>query len=256
MPTIAPSRLAAACALAIVLLASTAAVAAAKGVSADLRVVGAGGKLLAEETLQTGTTKVPTSPKATCLGKGSGGSGRPDTVRGPTALGLLAQAAKSTSTLQPLLVTDAFESEFGLGLCGIGSAKATAKQSWYLKVNHRDPELGGDSVKLKKGDEVLWALAPFPYPNELSLEAPTQVTPGVPFEVQVYSYNDKGKRKPAAGATIPGATGPTAANGRTTVVLTGPAWLVASHGKDIPSNRAPVCMTGLPCQLPRGVPQS
>src|SRR5215475_10416373 len=115
MPTLAPIRLAAACALAIAMLLSTVAVAAGKGVSADLRVVGNGGKTLTEQTLSTGTTKVPTSPKATCLGKGSGGSGKPDTVRGPTALGLLAQAAKSTSTLRPLLVTDAFESEFGLG---------------------------------------------------------------------------------------------------------------------------------------------
>ena len=74
------------------------AAASAKGVSADLRVVGAGGKTLAEETLQTGTTKVPTSPKATCLGKGTGGSGKSVTVRGATALGLLAQGAKSTAS--------------------------------------------------------------------------------------------------------------------------------------------------------------
>ncbi len=244
MPRIAPSRLAAACALALVLLFSTAAIAAAKGVSADLRVVGAGGKALAEQTLQTGTTKVPTSPKATCLGKGTGGSGRSVSVKGPTALGLLAQAAKSTSALRPLLVTDAFESEFGLGICGVGGSKSTSKESWYLKVNHKNPELGGDSVKLKKGDEVLWALAPFPYPNELALEAPTEATAGVPFQVQVYSYDDKGKRKPAAGATIPGATAPTAADGKATVVLTGPAKLVASHGKDIPSNGVAVCMLG------------
>jgi len=244
MPTTAPSRLAAACALAVVMLFSTAAIAAAKGGSADLRVVGPGGKTLAEETLKAGTTKIPTSPKANCLGKGSGGSGRPVTVKGPTALGLLAQAAKTTSTLRPLLVTDAFESEFGLGICGVGGAKATAKKSWYLKVNHENPELGGDSVKLKKGDEVLWALEPYPYPNELVLEAPAEATPGVPFEVQVYSYNDAGKRKPAAGATVTGAAAPTAANGRTSVVLTAPTELVAGHGKDIPSNGAAVCMFG------------
>src|SRR6476659_10032963 len=89
MPRIALPRLAAACALAITVLLCAVAVASAKGVSADLRVVGAGGKALAEETLQTGTTKIPTSPKATCLGKGTGGSGRSVTVKGATALGLL-----------------------------------------------------------------------------------------------------------------------------------------------------------------------
>ena len=200
MPRIALPRLAAACALAITVLLCAVAVASAKGVSADLRVVGAGGKTLAEETLQTGTTKVPTSPKATCLGKGTGGSGKSVTVRGATALGLLAQGAKSTASLRPLLVTDAFLGEFGLGICGVGGANSTAKKSWYLKVNHKNPELGGESVKLKKGDEVLWALASFPYPNELALEAPAEATPGVPFEVQVYSFNDKGKRRPAAGS--------------------------------------------------------
>jgi hypothetical protein len=244
MPRIVLPRLAAACALAITMLFSIVAVATAKGVSADLRVVGAGGKALAEETLQTATTKVPTSPKATCLGKGTGGSGKPVTVRGATALGLLAQGARSTASLRPLLVTDAFLSEFGLGICGVGGSSSSAKKSWYLKVNHRNPELGGDSVKLRQGDEVLWALAPFPYPNELRLEAPAEATPGVPFEVQVYSYNDRGKRRPAAGATVPGATGPTAADGGATVVLTAPTTLVASHGKDIPSNGAAVCMLG------------
>jgi hypothetical protein len=249
MPTIVPSRLAAACALAVVLLLCTVAVAAAKGVRADLRVVGAGGRALAEETLQTGTTKVPTSPKGTCLGKGTGGSGKPATVKGPTALGLLAQAARSTSSLRPLLVTDAFESEFGLGLCGIGGSNATAKKSWYLKVNHRNPELGGDSVKLRKDDEVLWALASFPYPNELALEAPSEASAGVPFAVRAFSYNDAGKRRPAAGATIPGATGPTGSDGMATVVVTGPAELVARHGKDIPSNAVAVCVAGA---CPRG----
>ena len=101
-------------------------------------------------------------------------------------------------------MTDAFLGEFGLGICGVGGSNSTAKKSWYLKVNHKNPELGGESVKLKKGDEVLWALAPFPYPNELALEAPAEATPGVPFEVQVYSFNDKGKRKPAAGVTVSG----------------------------------------------------
>jgi hypothetical protein len=48
--------LAAACALAAALLLSTAAIAVAKGVRVDIRVVGAGGRSLADETLKTGTT--------------------------------------------------------------------------------------------------------------------------------------------------------------------------------------------------------
>ncbi len=240
MPRLIPFRLAAVCALAFTLVLSTAALAVAK-VPAELRVVG-GGKTIAEATLKTGTVSVPTSQKATCFGKGTAGSGKAATIKGATALGLLGQAAKSTSALKPLLLTDAFD--FGLGICGVGGFKATPKLSWYLKVNHKNPELGGDAVKLKAGDEVLWALEPYPYPNELSLVAPGEASPGVPFDVRVFSYSDKGKRKPAVGVTVTDATAPTDAEGRTTVTLTGAATLAATHGKDIPSNQAAVCVSG------------
>lgn len=238
MPRLIPFRLAAVCALAFILVLSTAALAVAK-VPAELRVVG-GGKTIAEATLKTGTTSVPTSHKATCFGKGTAGSGKAATIKGATALGLLGQAAKSTGTLKPLLLTDAFD--FGLGICGVGGFKATPKLSWYLKVNHKNPELGGDAVKLKAGDEVLWALEPYPYPNELSLVAPFSTHPGEPFQVSVFSYNDKGKKKPAAGATVTGASGPTDAAGHATVTLSEGATLTASRGKDIPSNASTIVM--------------
>lgn len=242
MPRLFSFRLAAACALAVLLLVSTAAIAAAK-VPADLRVV-AGGKNLTEVTLKTGTVSVPTSRKATCFGKGTAGSGKKATIKGATALGLLGEAAKTIDPLKPLLLTDAFD--FGLGICGVGGYKATSKVSWYLKVNHKNPELGGDAVKLKANDEVLWTLASYPYPNELSLIAPTEATAGVPFEVTVFSYNDKGKRKPAPGATVTGGQAPTNAEGHTTVVLSDPTILRATHGKDIPSNQVWVsCVSGL-----------
>jgi hypothetical protein len=246
MPRLVSFRLAAACALALILVLSTAAVAVAK-VSADLRVIGGGGKALAEMTLKTGTTSVPTSPKATCFGKGTAGSGKAVTIKGATALGLLGQAAKSTSSLRPLQLTDAFD--FGLGICGVGGYKATSKLSWYLKINHKNPELGGDAVKLKAGDDVLWALAAYPYPKELSLIAPEEATAGTPFEVRVFSYDDKGKRKPAAGAQVTGGQMPTNAEGRTTVVLSEPTVLTATHGRDIPSNGEAVCVGG---QCPQG----
>lgn len=246
MPRLVPSRLVSVCALALLLTLSTAAVAAAR-VAVDLRVI-AGGEVLTEQSLKTGTTAVPTSPKATCFGKADAGSGKGVTVKGATAFGALAQASKSTASLRPFRVTDAFS--FGLGLCEVGGYKATRKLSWYLKVNHENPELGGDTVKLKKGDEVLWALAAFPYPNELALVAPTEATAGVPFEATVFSYDDKGKRRPAAGATVSGAATPTDANGHTQVALSAPTVLVATKGKDLPSNAVDVpCVSGL-CAVP------
>ena len=82
--------------------------------------------------------------------------------------------------------TDAFD--FGLGICGVGRYSASSQESWYLKVNHENPEIGGELVKLKPGDEVLWALAKFPYPKELALVAPAEATARVPFDVRVLSY--------------------------------------------------------------------
>jgi hypothetical protein len=250
MPRLIPFRLAAACALALALSLPFAASALAKGVSAELRVVGKGGKVLTEQTLSTGTTTIKTSPQANCFGTGTGGSGKSVTVKGATAMGLLAQASKSTASLRPLLITDAFD--FGLGICGVGSSKVSGKASWYLKVNHKGAAVGGDAVKLKPGDEVLWDLAPsYPYPNELALEAPERADAGVPFTVRVVSYDEKGKRKPVAGAKIselPGVV--TDASGHATVTLAAstPQYEVlhATHGKDIPAPAAPVyvCVNG------------
>jgi hypothetical protein len=242
MPRLIPDRLAAACALALILVLSVTATAAAKGPVASLRVVGKGGKVLAEDSFGAATVSIKSSPKADCFGAGTGGSGKSVTIKGPTALGMLVQAAKFTAALKPVLISDSFD--FGLALCGIGRSVATTKLSWYLKVDHRNPEIGGESVKVKAGDEVLWALAGFPYPNELSLSAPDRATAGHPFGVRVFSYDDKGKRKPAAGVKVTGASAPTGSDGRASVVLGRPAELVATDAKDIPSNREAVCIGG------------
>ncbi len=66
----------------------------------------------------------------------------------------------------------------------------------------------------------------------------------MPFSVKVFSYDEKGKRKPVAGATVTGAAGPTAADGTTTVTLTSSTKLSATHGKEIPSAAVPVCVGG------------
>ncbi len=245
MPRLVPkNRLAAVLGLALVLLLSAAALAAAETIPAELRVVGTGGKLLAEANLPTGTTRVPTSRRASCFGSGSRGSGRARTIKGATALGLLAEEARLDPALRPFYVTDAFS--FGLGLCTVGGDSATTKLSWFLKVNHKASQVGGDKTKLKPGDEVLWALASYPYPNELSLSGPSSAPAGLPFQVEVFSYDEKGRRKPVAGATVTGASGPTDASGRATVTLGASEELRATHGREIPSNKLSVCV-GLLC---------
>jgi hypothetical protein len=241
MPRITSFRLAAACTLALSMTLAFAAGASAAGFKAELRVVGAGGKVLAEKPVATATTKVKTSPKAECFGKGSGGSGGPVTIKGNTAMGLLAAASKTTSALSPLLISDHFD--FGLALCGIGSSVAKGKASWYLKINHKSLSVGGDAAVIHPGDEVLWDLAPsFPYPDELVLEGPDTAQAGKPFKVRVFSYDEKGKSKPAAGVKVTGASAPTGADGRTMVTLTKPARLIARAAGEIPSAREPVCI--------------
>jgi hypothetical protein len=248
MPRLTPFRSVAACVLASVLVLSLAATAAAKGPAAQLRVLGSGGKALAEGPFGTGgEVSVKTSPQATCFGAGTGGSGKVATVQGGTALGMLLRASKATPALQPVQVTDAFS--FGLGLCDVGASKATKTLSWYLKVDHATPSVGGDAAKVKPGDEVLWALAPYPYPDELSLLSGGHAQPGVPFGVRVFAYDEKGRKKPAAGVQVTGAGSPTGADGRTTVTLSAPRRLVARADGDLPSNRVPVCVAG---KCPRG----
>lgn len=243
MPRITPFRLAAACTLALSLTLALAAGAVAKGFPAELRVVGTGGKVLAEKTLTTADTAVKTSPKADCFGAGTGGSGKSVTLQGDTAMGLLARGSTLIGALQPMLISDHFD--FGIALCGIGSSVAKGKASWYLKVNHKSLQVGGDAAKIKAGDEVLWDLAPsFPYPDELVLEAPASAKAGMAFKVRVFAYDEKGRRKPAAGVKVSGAAVPTGVDGRTTVTLSKPAKLIARGSGDIPSAREAVCVGG------------
>jgi hypothetical protein len=96
---------------------------------------------------------------------------------------------------------------------------------------------------------VLWALektsAPsFKYPDELVLLAPSKATAGRGFGVRVFSYDEKGKRKPAAGVKVTGAAAPTGADGRTTVTLSAPRRLRATESGEIPAARVAVCVGG------------
>jgi hypothetical protein len=238
MPRTMKLRTVAVCAL--VLCLALAVTASASATTATLRVVGKGNVVLAEQLVKTSNTSVKSSPKATCFGAGTGGSGKPVSLQGNTALGLLADGAKTISQLAPLTISDHFS--FGLALCGVGKSVATGKGSWFLKVNHKGATVSGNKVKIKAGDEVLWDLAPsYPYPEELVLSAPQQATAGVPVAVHVYAYNEKGQHKPMKGATVTGATGPTDASGKVIVTLTEPTLISAAIGNAIPSAQEPVC---------------
>ena len=230
-----------------------------RSVGADLRVVAPTGQI-DDLTQYSDTTTMPTSPQAQCFGAGSGGSGQGVPVQGANALGIVAEAAKSRSELNPLLLTDTFVSQgFGLGVCGIGGQVATGSAFWYTKVDHTGLQVGGSQFAIHAGQQVLWDLAPnFPPPPELVLNVPFREPAGTPFPVQVLSYGDDGAATPAAGAMISGGSGPVTTDGsgnaQVTVGGSGAHQLQATLGADIPSAMTAVCSfdQGTQCAAARG----
>jgi hypothetical protein len=213
---------------------------------ADLRVVNSAGRTLAEQRQYTGTVLIRTDPDADCFGA-PGGSGDRVRVPGATGLGIVRDALETDRDLRPLSITDQFS--FGLAVCGIGGFEASGSSFWYLKHNHVGAQVGGDQLRLRQGDQVLWYLSPgFPPPVELALQAPARAKPGVPFEVTVLQFDDSGARRPAIGATVSGGTSPvtTDPQGKATVTVAtqGTAALRATRSRDgsIPSNRVAVCV--------------
>ena len=155
-----------------------------------------------------------------------------------------ARRRSSTAALRPLLITDAFD--FGLGICGVGSSAPTKKLSWYLKVNHENPELGGELVKLQSRRRSALGAGSVPVPGRAGAESRrTKRQPVEPFTVSVFSYDDKGKKTPAAGAKVTGATAPTGADGTHHVTLSKAATLTATprHGHPV-QRRSAVCVAG------------
>lgn len=246
-----PFGLVVACASALLLGAP--AVAGAARIGVDLRVVGPSGQTLAEQHQVTGAVSLKAGRGADCFGPGTGGSGDRVQIRRATALGAVRDALDAERKLRPLLVTDAFA--FGLGVCGIGGFEARGSASWYLKHDHAGAQVGGDQLRVRRGDDVLWHLAPgFPYPVELALETPARAKPGEAFDVRVFAYADDGTRAPAEGATVGGGDLPavTDAQGRAavTAVSPGAVTLQATRGEDIPSNGARVCLSDRPGDCP------
>jgi hypothetical protein len=85
---------------------------------------------------------------------------------------------------------------------------------WSLWVNDRYATAGLCQLKLHKGDQLLFAVVPdkgSQYP--LAIQAPSHVTAGRPFTVEVVDY-PKGVAKPLAGAQLSGSGPNTVTNRR------------------------------------------
>ena len=129
-----------ACALAVLTAAVPAA--EAKPVAAELRVQAEQKTLAPGQNYLTDTTSITTDTREPACG----GSGEAKTVEGPSALGLLIDAAGVNRTLRPLGISDKFD--FGLLVCSIGASVATDEAFWLYKVNHVAPEVGADQLEI------------------------------------------------------------------------------------------------------------
>ena len=255
------ARLALAALCAFSLLSIAPALAGAKTVRAELRVLTPTRVLDPGTTYITGPERVTTDPAADCNFGGAGGSGASFELTEPTALGLLASAARANPDLRPLSVTDEFG--FGLAICAIGPIDDQEGTFWYLKRNHTELSVGADQEPIANGDEFLIYLAPdnFPAPNpdELELVAPARAKPGEPFTVSVIehgcvtdqvTFETSCESVPAVGAAVGGATTGADGTAELTADAAGKLSLVATRGADIPSKSLKVCVSADPGECP------
>lgn len=222
---------------------------AAEDVPVQIRVVTHEGKIVADRDIKTGSTRVPTSSRATCFG----GTPTDGSLLVPkaTALGALADLSRMEAGLRPLLVTNAFD--FGLGLCSVGDHTPTGEEWWALMVNGALSSTGGDTTFLRRGDDVLWFLARSynePLWEELVLEAPARLGSRGLIRVRVQTATADGSKRPVAGARIFAAgtlAGTTDERGLFAIrpgrSAGGNLRLVARLAGHIPSNRAVVSLS-------------
>lgn len=259
------ARLALAALSALPLLSIVPALAGARTVRAELRVLTPTRVLDPGTTYLTGPERVTTDPGADCNFGGAGGTGATFDLAEPTALGLLASAARANPDLRPLSISDEFG--FGLAICAIGPVDDREGTFWYLKRNHTELSVGADQEPIANGDEFLIYLAPdnypAPNPDELELVAPARAKPGEPFTVSVIehgcvtdqaTFETSCASVPAVGATVAGAGAEvtTGADGTAELIADGAGKpsLIATRGADIPSKSLKLCVAADLAQCP------
>jgi hypothetical protein len=223
----------------------TAPSAEAKSKWADIRVVANDGFQMADHRQYTDSVRVKASEDAACFGESNPSSNERYQLDEPTALGTLIDATRGNGTLQPLLITDAFFSQFGsFGVCGIGAyvgSDVFGEEYWYNANNGVGASAGPNQIPVENGDQHLWYFATGAESaiSELELKAPVRVTPGEPFEVKVTRVKPDGSKEPAEGATVVGDVAPTDKNGVTDVIVSeGYTSLVAEGDSDDVVSRA------------------
>jgi hypothetical protein len=185
-----------------------------------------------------------TSESAACNGSGDRGS-----ISGPSALGVLIQAADFTRALRPVQISDQFD--FGPFVCGVGGYESSDTAFWLYKVDHVAPEVGGDQFAIERShDEVLWYFVNTATGantgNELELVlAKNVVKAGRPTKVVVREYDPSGASTPAEGVRLMGASDAmTDENGTASVIFefAGKPAIRGVRGNDIPTDVEHLCV--------------
>ena len=85
----------------------------------------------------------------------------------------------------------------------LGETDNGPKYYWSIYVNNRSANTGGCGIKLRRGDQLLFAATIYPeYP--LGLSGPAAATTGHAFTVKVVHYTAAGRAKPLARARVTG----------------------------------------------------
>ena len=166
-------------------------------------------------------------------------------VRGATALGLLAQAAKSTASLRPLLVTDAFARRIRPRHLRGRRRQQHREEVLVPEGEPQEPRTRRRIGEAEEGRRGPLGAGPVPLSERAGAGSPDRSgRRGCRSRSRSTPTTTRASASRQPGATVSGATAPTAADGKATVVLTAPTTLVATHGKEIPSNGAAVCVLG------------
>jgi hypothetical protein len=91
---------------------------------------------------------------------------------------------------------------------------------WGIWVDNKYATTGACQIKLKAGDNVLFAVdGAKKHEHPLGIVAPRTAKAGTPFTLKVVSYSDAGKASPQAGVSVKGVTGKTDKQGKLTVTV-------------------------------------
>ena len=242
MPRLIPLRLAAACALALVLSLSTVAVgAAAKGSPPTCAWSARAARSSPKRRSTTGDHLGQDQPEGDLLRhrhRRQRQVGHDQRRRPRSACS--ARRRSRPARCSPLLITDAFD--FGLGLCGVGSSVAKGKASWYLKVNHKGSRSAAtrSSSRPATKSSGRWRRSVPATRTSCAGGAANGRRPACRSRCASSPTTKRASASRPPGAKVTGAQpAPTDADGKATrdAERSPSAILIATHGKDIPSPR-------------------